>query len=134
MNITKFNSGLDLFPALFNTFDSIPEFGSQRSFLPPTDVSETDTAYEVHVSAAGLNKDDFTIKVDDNLLIISGERKKDEKKFNLKENVYSKFVRKFTLPNEVKVEDISASYVNGILNIIIPKDEKKLKSKLIEIT
>lgn len=133
MSLTKFHTGLDLFPAIFNAFDTLPETRNGRSFLPATDVFENETTYEVQVSAAGLNKEDFNIKVDDDVLIISGERKKSEKKFNLNETVYGKFVRKFSLPNEVKVEDISAEYVNGILTITIPKDEKKIKTKLIEI-
>jgi len=134
MNTVKFNNTFDLFPSLFSDFETLPIPSTrERSFLPLADVSETDTEYEVHLAAAGLGKNDFNVKVDENVLIISGERKKSEKKFNLKETHYGKFVRKFTLPNEVNVDEISATYVDGILNVKVPKDVTKTKTKLIEI-
>ncbi len=132
MSIVKFNNTFDLFPSLFNEFETLPNH-FEKAFLPSTDVCETDTEYEVSLAVAGLNKSDFNVKVDDNVLIVSGERKKTDKKYNLKETRYGKFVRRFELPNEVNIDGITATYVDGILTVKVPKDSTKTKSKLIEI-
>jgi HSP20 family protein len=132
--LTKFNTSLfDFFPSLLDEFETVPSPNFKRTFLPTADVVENDDNYEVHLTVAGFDKTDFNIKVEDNVLSISGEKKKLEKKYNVKESHYGKFLRRFTLPKEVNVEEISANYVNGILEIKIPKDLTVLKSKLIEV-
>jgi HSP20 family protein len=133
--LVKFNSPLiNFFPSLFDEFETVPTKSRfERNFLPAADVIENDTDYELNLSLAGFEKSDFKIKVEDNVLVISGERKKSEKKYNVNETHYGKFLRKFTLPQEVKIEEITATYVNGILDIKIPKHKTVVKSKLIEI-
>jgi HSP20 family protein len=132
MNIVKFNTILDQFPSLFfDEYETTPT--TRRSFIPPTDVTENETEFELSLIAAGLSKSDFNIKVEDQTLIISGEKKTSEKKYNFKESVHGKFVRKFTLPKEIKVEDISATYTDGVLTVKLPKDKEIVKSKLIEV-
>jgi HSP20 family protein len=68
-----------------------------------------------------------------NVLEISGERKKSEKKYNVKESVSGKFTRKYGLPDEIKIDNITAEYIDGVLTIKLPKDTAKLKTKTIEI-
>jgi HSP20 family protein len=134
-NLVKFNTPfIDFFPSIFDEFETVPAKSRfERNFLPAADVIENDTDYELNLSLAGFEKNDFNIKVEDSVLIISGERKKSEKKYNVNETHYGKFIRKFTLPKEVKIDEITATYVNGILELKIPKDTNLTKSKLIEV-
>lgn len=134
-NLVKFNSPfIDLFPSLFDEFETVPATSRfERNFLPATDVIENENDFEVNLSLAGFEKSDFNVKVDNHVLIVSGEKKKLEKKYNVKETSYGKFVRKFSLPKEVMIDEITANYVNGVLLIKIPKDTSTLKTKLIEV-
>jgi len=83
----------------------------------------------------GLNKKDISIDLKDGLLTISGERKFDkdnqEKNFYSVQTQYGTFKKAFQLPDSVVEDKIEASYENGILCVVIPKDEtKKLVSKI----
>src|SRR5688500_3597103 len=137
MNLIRYNSGLnDYAPTSFSNL--IDRFfndtmtrrgGSAYSFVPRVDIVEEDKAFEVHVAVPGMNKDDFKIDLNDNYLTISGERKlnreKKEDNFYSMETQYGTFSRSFTLPENVDANKISAKYVSGILEVTIPKDEKK---------
>ena len=88
-------------------------------------------------SPPGLSKEDFKIEVTDGQLTVSGERKftteKKEKKFRSIETQYGSFVRTFSLPDHVDAEKINAKYNNGILELTIPKDEKKALKQTIKV-
>lgn len=128
MSLVKFRS------PFFDLFDEFETIGSLKTtYLPSADVCETDTEFEVAIAAPGFNKSDFTVKVENNSLIISGEKKESEKKYNLRETFKGKFIRSFVLPKEVKVDEITATYTDGILNLKVPKDTTAIKNKLIEI-
>ena len=132
--LTKIQNPLsDFFPLLFDEFETIPSPKFENRFLPASDVIENEDSYEVHLSLAGFEKTDFTIKVEENILTISGEKKKSEKKYNFKETIHGKFIRRFTLPKGISIEKINANYLNGILEINIPKDLSIVKSKVIEV-
>ena len=128
---TSFSNLIDRF---FN--DSLARSGgSAYSFVPRVDILEEEKSFEIHVAVPGMNKDDFKIDLNDNYLTISGERKnsreKKENNFHSVEIQYGTFSRSFTLPENVDANGISAKYVNGILEVSIPKDEKKsLKSTI----
>jgi HSP20 family protein len=88
----------------------------------------------VNLALAGFKKKDITLKIEDNSLIISGERKKDEsKKYNLRQSAYGKFRKVYTLPEDINSDKITAKMEDGILHIEIPKDQLKLKKRLIDI-
>jgi len=128
---TSFSNLIDRF---FN--DSLARSGgSAYSFVPRVDILEEEKSFEIHVAVPGMNKDDFKIDLNDNYLTISGERKnsreKKENNFHSVEIQYGTFSRSFTLPENVDANGISAKYVDGILEVSIPKDEKKsLKSTI----
>ena len=128
---TSFSNLIDRF---FN--DSLARSGgSAYSFVPRVDILEEEKSFEIHVAVPGMNKDDFKIDLNDNYLTISGERKnsreKKENNFHSVEIQYGTFSRSFTLPENVDANGISAKYVDGILEVNIPKDEKKsLKSTI----
>ena len=118
MSIVKYNSSLnDFVPTSFNNLidrffnESLSRSGgSAYSFVPKVDVTENDNSYEIHVAVPGVNKEDFKIDLNDNLLTISGERKfnreKKENNFHSIETQYGSFGRTFSLPENVDVNKI----------------------------
>lgn len=107
--------------------------------VPAVNITDEDDAYNVTLAAPGMKRDDFSIDVTGNLLTISAEKEDSseskEKKFTRKEYNYSSFSRSFTLPDEIQLENIDAKYSDGVLTIVLPKNEdsKKQQSKKIVI-
>ncbi len=128
---TSFSSIMD---RLFN--DSLARSGGSV-FVPKVDIIENEKSYELQVAAPGLTKEDFNIELKDNLLTVSGERKftdeKKEKNYHTVETQYGSFSRSFSLPENVDSEKINAKYNNGILELTIPKDEKKALKTSIKV-
>lgn len=146
MSIVRYNSSLlnDFTPITFSHLidrffnESIGRAGgSAYSFVPKVDIVETDKAFEISVAAPGMNKEDFKLDVNDKFLTVSGERKftkeKKENYFHSIETQYGTFGRSFTLPENVNSANITAKYENGILEIILPKDEKKALKATIKV-
>ena len=106
-------------------------------FVPKVDVVENEAAFELHVAAPGMKKEDFNVEVKDSLLTISGERKlvneKEGKNFRSVETQYGSFSRSWNLPENVDATKINASYNNGILELTLPKDEKKEVKQSIKV-
>jgi len=99
----------------------------QRTFLPAVDVHETATALVFAAELPGLKKEEVKITLDNQVLTISGERKrqgesKDEKVHRI-ERSYGSFVRSFTLPGNFKASEATAAYDNGVLTVTVPKVE-----------
>ena len=106
-------------------------------FRPKINTRETEENYHIEVELPGVKKEDVDIKVDGNVLTISGERNvreevKDEDYHKI-ESRYGLFSRSFTLPERVDTSNIEAEFVNGILEIAIPKLKIDTSSKKIEI-
>lgn len=145
MNLIRYNSALNNYaPTSFSNLidrffnDSMARSGgSAYSFVPRVDILEEEKSFEIHVAVPGMNKDEFKIDVNDNHLTISGERKnsreKKENNLHSTEIQYGTFSRSFTLPENVDANGISAKYVNGILELSIPKDEKKTLKTTIKV-
>lgn len=145
MSIVRYNSTLnDYVPTTFSQL--IDRFfnesmsrsgGSAYSFVPKVDIIENEKAFELHVAVPGMNKEDFKIDVNDNYLTISGERKftheKSDDHFRSFETQYGSFSRSFSLPEQVDANKISAKYNNGILELVVPKDEKKTLKTTIKV-
>ena len=141
MSILRYHAN-DFVPTSFSKLidqfysDAVARSGGGQ-FTPKVDVAETDKTFEVHIAAPGLNKDDFKIEFAEGYLTVSGERKftneKKEKNFHSIETQYGSFVRSFNLPENVSVEKINATYNNGILELVIPKDEKKVLKQTIKV-
>ena len=97
----------------------------------PVNVRETDQQYEIDVIAPGCKKEDFNIKVEDNLLTISFTNKQEnnEQKTGWVRNEYvlRSFSRSFTLDETVDVNQINATYTDGILHLALVKNEKAKK-------
>lgn len=95
--------------------------------MPAVNVSETEEEFEVEVAAPGFKKEEFSIKLDNNLLTISSEHKEEmeseERKITRKEFNYTKFTRSFTLPDNVDRDNIDATYTDGLLKLKLLKKE-----------
>jgi len=86
-----------------------------------------------------MSKDDIDVKVTDDFITISGEKKKEEKvekkNYYRMERSYGSFTRSLRLPTEVQTEKATAKFKDGVLEVRIPKTEeakKKEKKVLIE--
>jgi HSP20 family protein len=145
MSIIRYNALNEFTPTSFSNLidrffnESVSRSGgSAYSFVPRVDIVEGEKAYEIHVAVPGVAKEDFKIDVNDNILTISGERKfnkeKKENNFHVAETQFGTFSRAFTLPENADAANISAKYVNGILEIGVPKDEKKVLKASIKVS
>lgn len=114
------------------------ELDSTADFMPPVDIIEAKDGLMVKVEVPGLEKDNFKVSVEDNVLTISGEKKMEydekdkEQNYHRIERTYGCFSRSFTLPRTVDVQKVKANYKNGILEVKLPKSEEA-KPKEIEI-
>ena len=107
--------------------------------LPKVNIKEGEDGYLLELAVPGMAKEDFKIKLDQDVLTISSEKKeeasKDSKQYTRQEFFYQSFERRFNLPEDVNSEKITANYVNGVLSIEIPKREeaKPQPPKAIEV-
>ena len=119
--------GRDLFPA--------------SKTLPAVNISEDEKGYHIDVVSPGFKKEDFRVNVENNVLTISAETKQEttnsqdgnnqeggNKQYSRREYSYSSFTRSFQLPEDVREEEIDASYTDGILKLQIPKAEPQPKT------
>lgn len=121
-------------------FDDFPACGFKYSdsFSPKIDISEGEKNIKVIAEIPGVSKEDIKIVIQDNILSIEGEKKKEDvkedKNYYRAERSYGSFKRCFTLPVEVDSDNIEAKFENGVLDIEMKKLEpKKASEKVIEL-
>ena len=147
MSIIKRNEffpGLSLFDDFF--VRDVGNWGvnnnsSTNTTIPLVNIKETNENFEVEMAAPGMNKEDFKVELDGNVLTITSERKdenevKEGERYSRREFSYQSFQRLFQLPKEVVDADkIEAKYENGVLRLVIPKKEeaKPRPPKMIQI-
>ncbi|NOZ44842.1 MAG: Hsp20/alpha crystallin family protein [bacterium] len=140
--------------SLFETFFSQEPFGNDRPLLGGpsgteivksnyrqalADVSETDKELIATVELPGVEKQDIRINATDDGIEIRVEKKDERKEEDKKkgiyslERTYSGFYRFIPAPDGIDVENIKASYKNGVLELRIPKVESKKKAKQIPV-
>jgi HSP20 family protein len=97
------------------------------AWTPPVDIYETDDALVLTAMLPGVSKDDVSIEVHNNILILRGERKPaaavQDERYYRRECVYGPFQRSFVLPTIVDQERVQATYHDGILELRLPKVE-----------
>ncbi|WP_300363867.1 Hsp20/alpha crystallin family protein [Hydrogenimonas sp.] len=104
-----------------------------NAFLPSVNTREDENAYVVEVDLPGVKKEDIKVNIDPEkrTLTISGERKfKEEVKkedYYKIESSYGKFMRTFSLPENVDADHIDAKTEDGVLHITLPKLKKEEK-------
>jgi HSP20 family protein len=112
------------------------EDGVAASWAPPVDIAETPETLNFTVEVPGFKNEDLTLRVENGVLTVEGERKFDtqatEKNYHRVERSYGKFVRGFTLPSNIDPEKVHANLVDGVLYIALQKREEA-KPKTIAI-
>lgn len=131
MNLIRFNQHPS-FSSFFENFDRTlsPNFENSRKYMPMVNIKDEDKNYIVELAAPGMDKKDFSIKLENNKLTISSEKEENIEKntnYSIKEYSFNSFSRSFTLPKNTKFEQINADYKNGVLSIKIPKREAEAK-------
>jgi len=114
----------------------------ENSTPPAVNIGETENTFELAVAAPGMAKDDFKVELENNRLVITGEKKEEKENkqghtWLRKEYNYSSFVRSFTLSErQVNAEGIKAKYTDGILHITVPKsaEAKNKAARIIQIS
>jgi HSP20 family protein len=98
--------------------------GAEQAWYPAIDVFEKDNRLVTRVDLPGMKKDDVKVEVTDGQLVISGERKHEaeEKRedFYRCEREYGSFYRSVPLPEGVKLEDVKATFSDGVLEVSVP--------------
>lgn len=136
-----------MIPRIKNEFDLLgemfadPFFTEHESKIMKTDIKEKTDKYLIGIELPGYQKENIKIDVEDGYLTVHAEinsdnEEKEEGKFVRRERYVGSCSRSFYVGNEVKSEDIKASFKNGILKIEVPKKEyqKELpEKKYIEI-
>ncbi|MCS6935124.1 MAG: Hsp20/alpha crystallin family protein [Chitinophagales bacterium] len=128
--LAKFNETFlsPFFRDFFEADNFFTRFGNYT--LPAANISENDQSYCIELAVPGFKKEDFKVKVEDDVLTISAETKsetKEEKKeYSRREYNYSSFSRSFRLPDNVKDDAIKAKYENGILQLTLPKSAQQV--------
>ena len=141
-NVTRWNPAVaylnrEPFARLFENFLNEAAQGeevSNRNWVPPVDIQETEEGYRLQAELPGLTKEDIDITLENNVLRLSGERKfeRDVKKesFHRVERTYGTFSRAFSLPQQVNAEGVQAGFENGVLTILVPKAEQAKPRKI----
>jgi len=121
---------------LFNTVFDAPGAGAARRWVPAMDLVEGENAYVLTADLPGLTQEDVKIEIEGTRLTVSGERRTQhemrEGGFHRIERASGSFARSLTLPKGVDAEAVTASFVNGVLEVRIPKPEVA-KPRRIEI-
>ncbi len=113
----------------------LPSF-SNAGVFPLTNVSEDINNYYVRAELPGMNTEDIEISATDSSLSISGQRiiprEGDNVRYHRREREAGKFNRMISLPGSVDTDKVEASFMDGILTIVLPKSEA-MKPKQIEV-
>ncbi|XGC80607.1 Hsp20/alpha crystallin family protein [Bdellovibrio bacteriovorus] len=120
---------------MFEDFTRNSDFPVSSGFNPVTDVEEEEGHYLMTIDLPGMKKEDIKIDVKNNVLTISGERKRETnvsegKKGQRFERSYGSFTRSFTLPSTVNADDIEARYEDGVLSLFLPKTPETQARKI----
>jgi len=122
-----------------NLFDNdLGDFFGKRFSDPAANIIENNDSFELFIAAPGMNKDDFRINLENNIITISSElhdeKREEGKNYTRKEFYYGSFSRSFTLPKTIDLDKIKADYDNGILKLTLPKKEEAKIDTRKEIT
>uniref|UniRef100_A0A5B7ABQ4 Putative 17.class I heat shock protein-like n=1 Tax=Davidia involucrata TaxID=16924 RepID=A0A5B7ABQ4_DAVIN len=107
---------------------------------PRIDWKETPEAHILNADVPGLRKEEVKVEVvDERVLQISGERTREQEEkddtWHRVERSCGKFIRRFRLPENARMDQVKANMENGVLTVVIPKvEQKKPEVKAIDIS
>jgi len=120
----------DFFTPALNTEDRL----LARNWNPSADVYEEDAQFVIKAELPGVDKKDIHVDVENNVLILKGERTEDnevkEENYYRREMASGAFQRSFALPDGVDANNIKADYKDGVIKITIPKPESRQPKKI----
>jgi HSP20 family protein len=116
-----------IFSEFTRPMDESEESLATGNFVPPVDVYEDAHKLVLKLEVPGIRQDDLDIHVDNQTLIVKGERKFDaeekQENFHRIERRYGSFVRSFTLPQTIDTANVTANYEAGVLSVAMAKKE-----------
>ncbi|MCB0509453.1 MAG: Hsp20/alpha crystallin family protein [Bacteroidetes bacterium] len=129
---TIFNGFPSIFDELLNT--DFPKH-NRLGKLPAINVKENETEFNLEMAVPGYKKEDLQIEMKDDLLHISAEfeetkESNDVDNYTRREFHKSSFKRSFSLPENIDIENISASCADGILHLHLPKKNQVLENNV----
>ena len=125
----------DFFGRDFFNFPAVEK--KVETTVPAVNVKETENSFVVEAAIPGVKKEDVKVELNENVLTISSETKKEENesndKYTRREYSYSSFKRSFTIDEDaINTEAIDAKFADGILSIVLPKKEAKAPEQKIK--
>ena len=103
-------------------------------WAPAVDIKEEDTQYKIIADIPGVNPDDIEVKMEDAVLSIKGERQSESSEnregYKRVERVRGSFLRRFSMPDTVDADGITARSKDGVLEVVIPKQAKVLPKRI----
>lgn len=123
----EFRRGFDLLNSMLDDMSERKFLSIKDDFSPSINTREGESAYHVEVDLPGVKKEDINVQIEDNTLVISGERKvkeeiKEENYYKV-ESSFGSFSRSFSLPENIDLENIHAESIDGVLEVVVPKLE-----------
>jgi HSP20 family protein len=119
---------VDPFDRIWKDFSNESSTRHYKPWLtkPAVNLKENEHQFEIQLAIPGFVREDFKIKIEESILDINLEKGKEDQKdhFTKKEFSFAAFHRRFEMGNTIEQEQIKAEYINGILNIILPKKEE----------
>jgi len=109
---------------------------ARGAWSPNVDIFENKDQIVIEAELPGMNREDFDLSVENNVLTLHGERRFEKKEetdnYHRVERSYGSFSRSFTLPQTVSAEGANAEFRNGVLRVTLPKREE-VKARKIQI-
>jgi HSP20 family protein len=141
LSLRPLSNNAPRFSSLIENFftDDVPAIFNNEWYRtsPLVNIKDTNDSYLIEMAAPGFNKENFSVKVEDNILTISAtqneEKQTEGEKYTRKEFHYQTFSRSFTLPKKTDSAKIAATYENGILKVTLPKPEEEKPKGALEI-
>ena len=125
---------MDLFDRFFNDFSLPSLFDEDRVVVPAFDISETEKEYVITGEIPGMDVKDLNVTLLDGRLTIRGEKKHEAEEkhenYHRVERHYGSFERSFRIPENVKTDELKATYKDGILRLTLPKAEVSQVKKI----
>jgi HSP20 family protein len=104
------------------------------AWQPNVDIFEDKDKLVLEAELPGMNREDFDLTVENNVITLTGERKfekrTDGENYHRVERSYGNFSRSFTLPQTVDTEGVKADFKDGILTVSLPKREETKARKI----
>ncbi len=122
-----FDTGRIFGPSLFDLDEDLGALNNAAMVVPEANVIENEKSFIIELAAPGLEKKDFKVEIEENVLTISAEKetksKEENQNYRMREFSYVSFSRSFRLPEQAKHDKTDAKYENGVLTLSIPKKE-----------